>query len=710
MADPDTALLLRMEASLSRFEKQMAGGRKVARETAVDIEKRFDQMGNKVGASADKAATGIGRIVNLSSNGRFVLQNTAAQLGDIAVQLESGTKASTVMAQQLPQILGGFGSLRGVLGVVAPILGVIAAVGVPVAAVLWEMARSSEEAAGKAQNLNDKIKSLAEAQRAHTEASEAASAHILDLRKKYGEYADEVQRTLDIQREMTADTARSRLNDVVGGIGNAFGVQGTAEQVRAQFAANASREQALARAAELSAAMNDPANWEPARYAALEDEYRKLAETIQLMEDGLAGVADRQGITIAQMGELAAAAAAVREASSPEQQIAAMETLRSTMVEVFGSTAKANEQTGGLVDKINTAIIATSDLVAQTSNIAGGIAAGTDEAARLAGNLNSAAREASKVANSFANQFGSAVIPGDVSSERLRFGSAESYRNGPRRHVIDLSPEPTAGGGGRSRGGAGRTIDAEAAKALAERNRLYESTRTSTEKYADEQARLNELYRSGAIDSDLYKRALDDLAERFDPLRAQADQSRDAMKSLFVGVLTDIKSADQLLGQFLLRLAEMAATRAFNGLPSFGAGGSGGLLGGFILPGILHNGGVAGVSGYAHGRMVNPALFVRASRYHSGGIAGLRPDEVPAILQRGERVIPKNASATTSGIAVDVGVSVDNDGNLQAYVQRVAKSEGDRSVRRAAPEIVGSAVGAVQRGNLKSGKFLRGRR
>jgi hypothetical protein len=33
------------------------------------------------------------------------------------------------------------------------------------------------------------------------------------------------------------------------------------------------------------------------------------------------------------------------------------------------------------------------------------------------------------------------------------------------------------------------------------------------------------------------------------------------------------------------------------------------------------------------------SVFDNAVRYHSGGIAGIRPDEVPTILQRGEEVL-----------------------------------------------------------------------
>jgi hypothetical protein len=54
---------------------------------------------------------------------------------------------------------------------------------------------------------------------------------------------------------------------------------------------------------------------------------------------------------------------------------------------------------------------------------------------------------------------------------------------------------------------------------------------------------------------------------------------------------------------------------------------------------VLHAGGTAG--GSAPQRLVPALAFAGAPRLHSGGVAGLRPDEVPAILQRGERVLSR---------------------------------------------------------------------
>ena len=74
------------------------------------------------------------------------------------------------------------------------------------------------------------------------------------------------------------------------------------------------------------------------------------------------------------------------------------------------------------------------------------------------------------------------------------------------------------------------------------------------------------------------------------------------------------------------------------------SGAFGGLGGGSaVTAAVSHAGGVVGLSGYS--RQVSALAFAGAPRMHSGGIAGLRYDEVPTILQRGERVLNRREAA-----------------------------------------------------------------
>ncbi len=69
---------------------------------------------------------------------------------------------------------------------------------------------------------------------------------------------------------------------------------------------------------------------------------------------------------------------------------------------------------------------------------------------------------------------------------------------------------------------------------------------------------------------------------------------------------------------------------------------------GSLLASVFHRGGVAGES--APARAVPALAFAGAPRLHSGGIIG--PGEVPAILQRGETVLPRGV--TPGGVTINI--------------------------------------------------------
>ena len=99
----------------------------------------------------------------------------------------------------------------------------------------------------------------------------------------------------------------------------------------------------------------------------------------------------------------------------------------------------------------------------------------------------------------------------------------------------------------------------------------------------------------------------------------------------------------QFAADFLREIAKMIMQQAILNALSSGADGGGGFgsilsggINGLFGAGVMHTGGVVGS---APTRAASPAWFSNAMRYHGGGIAGLRPDEVPTILQKGEEVL-----------------------------------------------------------------------
>jgi hypothetical protein len=101
-----------------------------------------------------------------------------------------------------------------------------------------------------------------------------------------------------------------------------------------------------------------------------------------------------------------------------------------------------------------------------------------------------------------------------------------------------------------------------------------------------------------------------------------------------------------LVTSMIADLAKLAARRFILGPIANALAGALGGAGG-IFANILHAGGVVGAPG--PGRIVPALAFAGAPRMHGGGWAGLRPDEVPAILQRGERVLSRREAAGYGG-------------------------------------------------------------
>ena len=102
----------------------------------------------------------------------------------------------------------------------------------------------------------------------------------------------------------------------------------------------------------------------------------------------------------------------------------------------------------------------------------------------------------------------------------------------------------------------------------------------------------------------------------------------------------------QMAGEILVQIAQMIIRQAiFNALAGAMGGGPGGGVGGVVAGGInaifRHRGGLANGSGRS-GRKLDPAIFANAVRYHGGGLAGLAPNEVPAILEKEEEILTRD--------------------------------------------------------------------
>jgi lambda family phage tail tape measure protein len=192
---------------------------------------------------------------------------------------------------------------------------------------------------------------------------------------------------------------------------------------------------------------------------------------------------------------------------------------------------------------------------------------------------------------------------------------------------------------------------------------------------AEERAMIEELIRAKIAlqnvekeDKGLFGASIDYLKDFVDKAGTAADLVKEAISGAFSSaadavaefVRTGKVNFASLITSMLADLARLAVQQAvlapiaklLGGLLG-GLGGGAGI--GSILAGIFHDGGTAG--GVSPMRTVSALAFAGAPRLHGGGMIGLGPDEVPAILQRGERVLNRR-EAREYGSARSVTVNI----------------------------------------------------
>jgi len=225
----------------------------------------------------------------------------------------------------------------------------------------------------------------------------------------------------------------------------------------------------------------------------------------------------------------------------------------------------------------------------------------------------------------------------------------------------------------------------------------------------DEMVKLNE-------EAARYQAALD---ERRESEQAWAQVGRQAMveivRSTQDAVMHTRTWADALgsVAQMLMRIAQeqllvRPLSRALEGVMSgislaslFGGGGAAAAASGTglnwstgssITSGIrlFHAGGVVGAGGPVRYMPHAAEVFAAAPRLHSG----LAPDEMPAILQRGERVIPRSAASQPVEVRL---VDQRPRGSGDIDVTATARQDGGRLVVEA---LITEVVKRAQRGQF----------
>lgn len=566
---------------------------------------RAAQSFNQVSAAANKTSGAVAA--------RF--QNVGFQVQDIAVQIAGGQGVVRALAQQLPQLAGGF-------GLVGVAIGTLAAVAIP-------LFQSFGFGSDSAKQLEEDLKALSEAMTAYRAASEASSQTPGDLLGDFGQGVEQAKEVLEIQRQIAAARAQNALAKAGSSVANVFG---DVENL------NLTLQKIEEVKAAIAAAKADPA---AAQIFDFETAARQLEFYETVLSSLLADISDQIGVTMGDAeGPILRVAEALRElsaAETPQQYAAAMGEVRDAIIEAAQNGKELNEESLALLENLTDAELAALGLSAV--DLAGPIGAGADEAARLAGNLALAAAQQRLVDASMT--YGEVGARGDP----RKFGNTPSgvsefkYR-GPSLDA-DNNPIVKRGSGG---GGGGRGGQSDADKEAKAFERIFEQGQREIEqlqqrldligKSAEETARLTAEYellnaaKQAGLDLDQVSTqtgltlrqqieqqaaAIGRLTEKYNLAKQQADFFNSIQEELQDGFIDAIVSGQDFAG-VLANVAQQLA-KAFLQAALFGKGPLVGLFGGSTGKGLLSFLGFAEGGYTGNGTKYQPAGIVHKGEY-----------------------------------------------------------------------------------------------
>lgn len=438
------------------------------------------------------------------------------------------------------------------------------------------------------------------------------------------------------------------------------------------------------------------------QYVAELDRIKNLEELQTATKGAIGQVLDESLTLLPQVRDAAVEAMTTAANSTQETRMAyaqliadmgdvenAVDELNSAYQNGEDTTAAMDRVNQELADVFNSSVIpATGALRELIDQLAGAYSNAAGQAGNLAAQAQAAAVNASKLP-ALGTLTPLESVNGQLTGDTIAIQNARAEAT---KSQTQIEAEKVArSSGGRSRGGGGR------AGAISEAQREREAVTKLIEQLEYEQSLIgmtdqqrevaNALRRAGAAATDEQRLKIEQLVEATYAEREALKANQEAMlelqsvgKEVLGGIISDLragKSGADILANALDRVIDKLLSGALDSLFSgIGGGGRGGLLGGFLIPGILHSGGVAGKDGYGHGRAVSPSVFSGAKRYHKGGIAGLMPGEVPAILQRGEVVIPRGGKTTAGRETITVNLAADRSVIAETADQRIQTASG----------------------------------
>lgn len=732
-ANDDTArLLVSIEATQAKFEKQLSAVAKAAERAARNTEDSFKGANDNIGKSFE---AGSRRATASTRQSAAAVSNLSAQLNDITMQLASGTSPFTVMIQQGSQVSQALQGSGGLVGAVKTLGGAFAQMVNPVSLASFALIGLAGYAVQYFTSVGDGAEESDKALKAHADLIAAVAKEWGDAvpaLKSYAEAAKEAQNIAQLREatDLHIDDIFKQAREQVKGL--SIDITAVVADLRAagaeeesilkiQDAFNAvktaidsgkdsTKETQALTAALINEWLNSGVSSAQAfagqihniaqafaEYAKQAEEARKQADAaiqarrVEEMQRNLPGNLGQLSPIFSGGGrflneaEAMNARAQERAAESAGKAADSFDGLNDAVGKYVNNVVKAESGGNANAKNPNSSATGVGQFIESTwlnlfkkhfPDRAQSMADSTILALRSDAEISRTLieayarenagilRQAGVSVNEAALQLAHFLGPGGaVSVLTAKSGTPVSQVLG----ADAIAANPSILGGGA-------TVDDVIAYAQRRTQAVQGETAAVTQ--------LNDAWAGLRTPTEAHTQAVNQQTQAYDQFGQIAQTAFQGLAN----ALADGKLEGKELLQIVMQIVQQLFSMPSAGGGMFGGGGGfGGILSG-IFGSIFHKGGVVG--GPAPQRAVSPSVFAGAKRYHTGGVAGLMPGEVPAILQRGEVVLPRGTKAGGGQqVHVTVGVSADNNGNLKPFVESVSQ----QTVSAAAPKIVSAA-------------------
>lgn len=661
-------------------------------------------------------------------NLQFNLPNLAAQINDIGVTAAGGMQPWLIALQQGTQLNQAFAGksaqeiYKGMAGAVASVISPVSLLTIGLVAgsaalIQWGMSALSSEADAKV--MEDRLASLADAVEKLRRADDVFSlGGTEDIIRKYGTINEQVIGLVQAQRELAQINAMKELEDTLRSIASIMD----------------------------TSFYNMPFSWAFTDQALAVTELRTL---LKITGDDARILYDE----FVRLGEALP--------GSPEQ-VESLSRLREYFLMIHRAGGDGADEALRMANMVQEAASNSQILSMLVGALPGAFSNAADEAARIATEINKAVDAASRLAIAGINDRVMADLavkyhdnPREyyVQRELARFDSqtdtGENAGEGNSAHVIaqrrslveaearataDLIEKKKAlveadreaaksskrgGSAARAIAGFDDAILKETAALMAEAE-VLNSLALSEDKYGlavraarKEAEMLQQLRNKGIPITDELRKKVEELAEgnlraaeaaeiareRHEEFQATLSSVKSTMENAFTGLITGAHSFKDALGMVLMRLAEIAASKAFEGI--WGGGGGGGLGG--IMGSVLGFMGFSNASPSSRSSL-SGASSVKPMSNYSTPPAPLSASGLHSIPTGQSVVNPAKAIGTVAPVVnLSMGSSIDDAGNLISVI----RDEAGAVVASSSQVLVSRSVQAASRASRQSKSVMR---